>query len=68
METLRGLAALFGQSMDALCGDDPAPGPEAENLSVMTRAFRQLTPEEQAQLIEVGRSLFAHAFSLEDEP
>ena len=56
--TLQRMADLFGVSMDELCDRMP---PET-NISVMTRAFRQLTEEEQEKLIAVGRSLFRHAF------
>lgn len=70
LETLQRLAALFGQTLDSLCGDGPEAGEpgesgEMENLALMTRAFRQLTPEEQEQLLTVGRALFAHAFGEE---
>ena len=67
LATLQQLAALFGQTLDSLCGEDP-PTVNTDNLSVMTRAFRQLTDEEQEKLLAVGRTLFAHAFSLEDPP
>lgn len=60
--TLQRMADIFGVSMDELCGRTP---PET-NISVMTRAFRQMTPEEQEKLIAVGRSLFRHAFGEDD--
>lgn len=56
--TLQRMADIFGVTLDELCDRTP---PET-NVTVMTRAFRQLTPEEQEKLIAVGRSLFAHAF------
>ncbi|MGN0778880.1 MAG: helix-turn-helix domain-containing protein [Aristaeellaceae bacterium] len=56
--TLQRMADLFGVSMDELC-DRPVP---ESNVTVMTRALRQMTPEEQEQLIAVGRALFRHAF------
>ena len=57
-KTLQRMADIFGVSMDELCDRVP---PET-NISVMTRAFRQMTPDEQEKLIAVGRSLFQHAF------
>ncbi len=68
VETLRSLAALFGQTLDSLCSDGTPESAQTENLAVMTRAFRQMTPEEQEKLIEVGRALFTHAFSTEEKP
>ena len=56
--TLQMMADLFGVSLDELC-DHPAP---ETNVTVMTRALRQMTPEEQEKLIAVGRALFRHAF------
>ncbi len=64
IQTLRRMADLFGVSLDELCDHQP---PE-NNLTVMTRALRQMTPEEQEKLIAVGRALFDHAFRREDEP
>ena len=66
LETLQKLAALFGQTLDSLCGENAPPPAETENLALMTRAFRQLTEEEQQTLLAVGRTLFAHAFSPEE--
>lgn len=66
------LADLFGVTMDELCDYHPTTYPEQdarleENLAVMTRAFRQLRPEEREKYMAVGRALFAHAFE-EQEP
>lgn len=66
------LADLFGVTMDELCDYHPTSYPEQdarleENLAVMTRAFRQLRPEEREKYMAVGRALFAHAFE-EQEP
>lgn len=61
-KTLRRMAELFGVSIDDLCEYEP---PENE-LTVMTRALRQMTPQEREQLLIVGKTLFAHAFK-EDE-
>ena len=57
-KTLQRMADLFGVSLDELC-DHPAP---KSNVTVLTRALRQMTPEEQEKLIAVGRALFRHAF------
>lgn len=67
--TLTRLADLFGTTIDDLCGHVGAPRePEAaSNIAVMTRAFRQLTEEEQKKYIAVGRALFAHAFPADGE-
>ncbi|MBE5795827.1 MAG: helix-turn-helix domain-containing protein [Clostridiales bacterium] len=60
--TLTRLADLFGTTMDELCGRDVRETPQEGSISIMTRAFRQLTPDEQEKYIAVGRALFAHAF------
>lgn len=63
---LRRLARLFGMTLDELAGDQQLPAESAatrENIAVMARALRQLTPEEQEKLITVGRALFEQAFS-----
>lgn len=65
IETTARLARLFHMSLDELCGQD-APEENERNMTVMTRAFRQLTPEEQRKLLAVGRALFRHAFPEED--
>ncbi|MBQ8556283.1 MAG: helix-turn-helix domain-containing protein [Clostridia bacterium] len=66
--TLTRLAEIFGTTIDDLCGYT-APARDATaaeaNIQVMTRAFRQLTPDEQEKYIAVGRALFAHAFEPE---
>lgn len=65
IDTLTRLADMFGTTIDDLCGHDaPAQSDTSEgmNVHIMTRAFRQLTPEEQEKYIAVGRALFAHAF------
>jgi len=57
------MADLFGTTIDDLCDHNvAAAGEENGSIQVMTRAFRQLTPEEQEKYIAVGRALFAHAF------
>lgn len=61
------LADLFGVTMDELCDYHPTTYPEddarlEENLAVMTRAFRQLRPDEREKYMAVGRALFSHAF------
>lgn len=62
INSLTRMADIFGATIDELC-DRVAPAPDAApNIQVMTRAFRQLTPEEQEKYLAVGRALFAHAF------
>lgn len=63
IHSLTRMADIFGTTIDDLC-DRAAPTSPADspNIAVMTRAFRQLTPEEQEKYIAVGRALFAHAF------
>ena len=57
------LADIFGTTIDDLCGHTAPEAPaEDGSIRIMTRAFRQLTPEEQEKYIAVGRALFAHAF------
>lgn len=61
--TLTRLADIFGTTIDDLCGHAAPEAPaEDSSIRIMTRAFRQLTPEEQEKYIAVGRALFAHAF------
>lgn len=64
INTLTRLADLFGTTIDDLCGHQAVPADDGGKISVMTRAFRQLTPDEQEKYIAVGRALFAHAFDL----
>lgn len=59
---LQRMSAIFGVSIDELCDHQPPAGQEDANVVVMTRAFRQLTAEEQEKYLAVGRALFAHAF------
>lgn len=71
IHTLLHLADLFQVTLDDLCDHQPALAAEEStvaNITVMNRAFRQLTPQEQEKLLAVGRALFAHAFSEEDTP
>lgn len=42
------------------------PPEDNGNITVMTRAMRSMTPEEQKKLIDVGRLLFEHAFGKND--
>lgn len=65
--TLTRLADIFGTSLDDLCGHETTAPAEGSNISVMTRAFRQLTPDEQEKYIAVGKALFAHAFGTTGE-
>lgn len=60
--TLTRLADIFGTTIDDLCGHEAPATAEDSSICVMTRAFRQLTTEEQEKYIAVGRALFAHAF------
>ena len=62
ISALQRMSAIFGVSIDELCDNQPPAAQEDENVVVMTRAFRQLTPEEQEKYLAVGRALFAHAF------
>ena len=67
MARLNRLSVLFGVPLDVLCGDGSPESLSLENMAVMARAFRALTPEEQEKLIAVGRTLFADAFSGEEK-
>lgn len=64
---LQKLSSIFGVSIDELCDHQPPRQVESEesNITIMTRAFRQLTPEEQEKFLAVGRALFEHAFGQE---
>lgn len=68
IRSLTRMADIFGTTIDALCDHDVPDAPaDGSNIQVMTRAFRQLTPEEQEKYIAVGRALFAHAFAAGEE-
>lgn len=66
IRSLTRMADIFGTTIDDLCDRAAAAPGDAPNVQVMTRAFRQLTEEEQEKLIAVGRALFAHAFDQEE--
>ncbi len=68
IDRLNRLADLFGVPLDLLCGDGDADAAATANLAVMTRAFRQLTAEDQEKLLAVGQTLFADAFAPVEEP
>lgn len=69
IRSLTCMADIFGTTIDDLCDRSVPEAADAPNIQVMTRAFRQLTPEEQEKYIAVGRALFAHAFGgQEDRP
>jgi len=70
--TLLRMTEIFDTTLDDLCdrvvpAPEPVapPPPEDPNVTVMTRAFRQLTPDEQSKYLAVGKALFAHAFKEE---
>lgn len=65
IHALMSMADIFGTTIDDLCGHEAQAAQTEEsggNIHVMTRAFRQLTQDEQEKYIAVGRALFAHAF------
>lgn len=62
IRTLTRMADIFATTIDDLCDHTPPEPEEEPNISMMARAFRQLTPEEQEKYLAVGRALFAHAF------
>lgn len=62
IETLQKMADLFDTSIDEICGHHTKQDEGSDNMSVMHRAFRQLTPEEQEKYLAIGRVLFANAF------
>ncbi len=66
IHALTQMADIFGVTVDELVGHEAALPGENPNIHLMTRAFRQLTPDEQEKYIAVGRALFAHAFGQED--
>ncbi len=66
LETLQKLATFFGVSLDELCGIGEGRPDQTDNVAMMTRAFRQLTSEEQTKLLNVGKALFEQAFSFDD--
>lgn len=67
--SLTRMADIFGTTIDDLCDHAAAAPQESPNIQLMTRAFRQLTPQEQEKYLAVGRALFAHAFGTgEDTP
>ena len=64
---LQKMSAIFGVSIDELCDHQPPVSKDDAdaNITIMTRAFRQLTSEEQEKYLAVGRALFQHAFGKE---
>lgn len=63
IETMKKMAEYFGVSMDELCDFTDANEEEGTNrVAVMTRAFRQLSPEDQDKLLAVGRALYGSPF------
>lgn len=63
IETMKKMAEYFGVSMDELCDfTDASETKEDSRLAVMTRAFRQLSPEEQDRLLAVGRAMYGAPF------
>lgn len=62
IKSLMRMADIFGTTIDDLCDHAPVQPAEEPNVLMMTRAFRQLTAEEQEKLLAVGRALFGHAF------
>lgn len=67
--TLLQMTEIFQTTLDDLCDrvvpepePEPTPPPEDPKVTVMTRAFRQLTPDEQEKYLAVGKALFSHAF------
>ncbi|MBQ7850192.1 MAG: helix-turn-helix transcriptional regulator [Clostridia bacterium] len=69
IHSLTRMADIFRTTIDDLCGHEPRVSVREEpegNIRVMTRAFRQLTQDEQEKYIAVGRALFAHAFDAAD--
>lgn len=62
IHSLTRMADIFDTTIDDLCDRTVPPTVDAPNIQVMTRAFRQLTAEEQEKYLAVGRALFAHAF------
>lgn len=67
IRSLTRMADIFGTTIDDLCDRAVPASAEAPNIQVMTRAFRQLTPDEQEKYLAVGRALFAHAFGSEED-
>lgn len=67
IHSLTRMADIFGTTIDDLCDHAPRCQEEEPNIRIMTRAFRQLTAEEQEKFLAVGRALFGHAFSEKEE-
>lgn len=63
IETMKTIAEHFGVSLDELCDfTDQEQDQKDARVAVMTRAFRQLTPEDQDKLLAVGRAMFGAPF------
>lgn len=62
IETLQKMADLFDTTIDEICGHQMKPDDGTDNMSVMRRAFRQMTPADQEKYLALGRLLFASAF------
>ena len=63
IDTMKKMAEYFGVSMDELCDfTDVVEDANDSRVAVMTRAFRQLSPEDQEKLLAVGRAMFGSPF------
>jgi len=63
---LQKLADLFGVTLDSICDyrreEEESNAGEESKLALMTRAFRQLSPDEQEKMLAVGRAMFGSPF------
>lgn len=74
MENAQRLAELFGVSLDYLMGrtDDPKEvlttptGEDTETYTILSRAARRMTEEEQKKALEMMKVLFSEVFKDED--
>ncbi len=69
-DTLAKIADYFGTSVDSLLRDPEAPAaalPEEENVMILARRRKTLTPEQLRQVMEMTRVLFGDDFWGEEE-
>ena len=63
IDALKKMAEHFGVSLDELCDFTDKVADESDaKVAVMTRAFRQLSAEEQDKLLAVCRAMFGSPF------
>ena len=59
--TLNKIAELFGVTTSDLLGEDP-DDETSEEMIILNRAAKKMTPEKRKQLLEIAQSIFKEEF------